>query len=376
MAEQEAASTESTETAAPETSLFGQEMPSDAELMGGGDSAAESLESSETSSSQAADDQTTDTKFDQKETEAKQEESSITDAKEDGTKQEAKDDTGEDGKADEKSDSPDSNDTEKTEQKHVPGFVDIRALQSERGKRQNLQRELDDLKARVDNPLTPLATQEAATEKTGEDFKRLSGDEFKSLAEDDPAEAAIYLQKQSAHDQDVAKTAADKMAADNATANEKRYIQTIGDNARSLMGDAIPGFHDPAKTVNSDLVKFADENGFSAEMLVLTMPETMMMMPGSDKPQPMGDMAAHLVISLNNMRAKMAAVDPVAIEKEVTERVTSELMLKMRTDTPTSTTSFMDSPGASGSGFDAKKILTPGELSQLSEKEMEAYLGG
>jgi hypothetical protein len=51
-------------------------------------------------------------------------------------------------------------------------------------------------------------------------------------------------------------------------------------------------------------------------------------------------------------------------------------MLKMRNNDQTSTTSFMDEPGASNSGFDAKKILAPGQMSKMSDEETDAYLGG
>ena len=282
----------------------------------------------------------------------------------------------EDPKGDEKEDDETKEEKEEEEGDAVkppPGYVPLAALHEERGKRQLLSQEIDALKSEVQTlKQLPLGEEK----KTEEEFKVLTDEEFAELLEDDPTEAILYDRKLRAYE---AKQAAE--------AQRQAQEQVIIDRSVKAMTEVIPDIYDPQSSTNAELSKFALEQGFDEAFLpVLTDPRTKVIPPGQTDPVLLGEAAVgqvKLLYSLyqqrnNDNRNALEAEIEAKLTPVITERVTKELMSKIKTsdNNPPGFTSLGEAPGAGDEPFDITKNLTAEQVDKLSPAKRRAYLGG
>jgi phenylpyruvate tautomerase PptA (4-oxalocrotonate tautomerase family) len=94
---------------------------------------------------------------------------------------------------------------------------------------------------------------------------------------------------------------------------------------------------------------------------------------GTDTPVPLGPAAVAFVKFCND---QMQGADTSAIEKEITERVTNDLMKKFKAD-PASVSASLDDVPASGSGAPEKwEPKTEEELRKMSDEDRDRYFAG
>ena len=251
--------------------------------------------------------------------------------------------------------------TEPEPTKPPKGFVPYKALAEERNKRKELAQQLAELQEAVEM----LGTKEADKE---EEFKQLSDEELETLIEEDPQEALRYqvrLQRHQAKQRaiNIAKNR-DEMAISEGVVE----IQTV-----------LPDIYEEGSKTATELADFAVENGFDPDYLpLLTDPRTKLIAPDGKTRMVLGTGAASVIRILNEMRNK-ASVDTESlrheIEKEITEKVTQQILAKMKKGESSTAVSINDLPG-SPEEIRGDTVLTEAEMAKMSKDELDAYLRG
>lgn len=254
------------------------------------------------------------------------------------------------------------------------GFVPIQALHQERGQRQMLSQEVQQLKEQLAtlSQQKPLEDDQRKLDldTDTEGFKVLSEEAFEELLEDDPVEAIKYERKLRSYEAQQASIAE----------AEKIQNESIA-RAIGMMTEAIPDLYDTNSDVNQKLTDFAAQKGFQDldGLAVLTDPRTQVVPSGGSKPKPLGETAANLVVFLNNyFKEAQAFNDPNAsneLKDSLKAEITKSLLQKIKSDSGTHV-SLADLPGDSGNIGDSGDILTEEQFSKLSEAEQKRYLGG
>ncbi len=272
-------------------------------------------------------------------------------------------------------------DEAKDEQGKPPkGFVPIQALHKERGQRQLLTQQVQDLLTEV-TALKSGKTADSETEgsekaQPEEAFEVLSEEAFDELLEDDPVEAIRYDRKLRAYETKLAEK-------DKAVKAEASVIE----ESLGMMATAIPGLYDTDSDVNQKLSDFAMEKGFADldGLALVTDPRTRVVSANGGTPQLLGETAANLVIMLNTLFQESATlgdknVDAEALEKAAEEKVrgkiTKEVLAKLKLPAGAEHKSLGDVPGDSG---DAELMGGPtneADFAKLSEADQKRYLGG
>jgi len=236
-----------------------------------------------------------------------------------------------------------------------------KALASERAKNRSLQFMLDQSK---ENP-----PKTGDVKELDSDFKVLSKKEFEELKEDDPTAAIDYIFQFNEYKE--AKAEKDRVA------NEARQVQeqtnTAISEALEQISLSIPGIYED-EAVGQKLTDFAVEKGFANEDLaILSNPATMVIPQGSNTPVPLGATATAFVKFCNS---QMTGIDTSALEAEITERVTNDLLKKFKAD-PGAANSGLDDIPASGSGAPEKwEPKSEDELRGMSDADREKYYRG
>ena len=267
----------------------------------------------------------------------------------------------------------DAEDTPTADKKPPEGYVSLKALHEERGKRQYLASEVESLKSEI-SQLKDISP----AEKQGDDFKILSDAEFQDLLDEDPSEAILYDRRLRVHETTLS-----------SQAEALRTDQVIIDQSTKAMLEAVPHIYDSDSTINEDLARFAVEQGFNEQFLpALTDPRTKIIIPGSTEPVLLGEAAVGQVKMLHNLfqhtsnDEDRAAIDDeikaavVKDRKETTDRVTKQIMAKFKAAPSNDYQSLGDVPGSETEPFDVTKRLTSAQVDKLPAHERRAYLGG
>lgn len=256
------------------------------------------------------------------------------------------------------------------------GFVPLAAIHEARGEIRALKEQIAALTA-AKQP-TPPATSEAPEVPTVPEFEVLSDAAFEELAEDNPAQAAVYLRKLALHQEAVRAAEAAKVSQE----SFKVAIDRIIDSSVEAMEKVAPGIFAEDGAVRSELMEFGNTLGFTEDLYYLTNPSTKIILPGESEPLLLGEQAASILGLLVNAKAKLAPpTDEAALRERITAEVTAELMKKFKTAGQTGST-YRGLNEVSRSGHDIPqeslkdKVLTAEQLAKLSPEAYEAYLMG
>ncbi len=212
------------------------------------------------------------------------------------------------------------------------------------------------------------------------EFDLLSESDFKTLAEDNPAEALIYTQKYNEFqtalstfnsEQQTLKDSQKQSEVDNA------QVEVILSEATTAMEKVIPGLFDEDGKIQAELIEYADSVGFTTDMFYLTNPATQIILPGQSEPLLLGDQAASILQVLVNTRKNTAPpVDKAELEAEIRKTIEVELLAKFKSEGIESFKSLSQIPKTETETEFGDKILTDTQFNKLSDIEQEAYLSG
>jgi len=264
--------------------------------------------------------------------------------------------------------------------KPPPGFVPKGALQEEREKRKQLQIEMENLRLQVEAKPTTTEEQKSQTLKQiglPEDFKILSETEEDSLMEED----LFAYQKYQRNLRKYERASHDEFQKQQVAQQINTRAAAIVEGAVRRMETSVPGLHDPDSDINKTLTEFAITNGFEADYLnAMTDPKTLILPVGSKQPVYLGDGAASIVEFIHKIHSAKATLPTEeamreSLTKEITEKVTAELMKKFKDGKPSTTyKSLGDAPGSmevSSTGRISEK-----DLAKMSEEDQAKLLGG
>ncbi len=239
-----------------------------------------------------------------------------------------------------------------------------KALTESRAKNKSLQFIIDQQK----NQPPPNVD---ATTKVDPDFKVLSKDEFEELKGESAVDALQYMHDLTEHKEALA----EQSRVDNQAAQAKSLEDTLVAESMEAISIAVPGVYDD-EAVGQKLTDYAVEQGFDNDSLaVLSNPATMVLLPGSNAPVPLGKTAVDFVKFCNSSMAGSNDTELRAeITKEVTATVTKELLSKFKNN-PTGI--GLDEVAAAGSGSPSVFIAkTENELRAMSPQAREDYYQG
>lgn len=239
-----------------------------------------------------------------------------------------------------------------------------KALNESRAKAKALQFKLDQQKSQ------PKPQEDPAT-KVDPDFKVLSKDEFEELKSESAVDALQYMHDLAEHKEALASQA----KAEEQASREKATVDSLIADSLEQISIAVPGVYEDQE-VGQKLTDFAVEQGFDNDSLaVLSNPATMVLVPGSTSPVPLGKAAVDFVkfcnSSMNGSDDTQLRAD---IEKEVTAKVTQDLIQKFKSN-PTGV--GLDEVPTAGSGSPSVFIAkTEAELRNMTSQEREDYYQG
>jgi hypothetical protein len=260
---------------------------------------------------------------------------------------------------------------EKEKPKHEKppiGFVPKEALKEERTRRQALQSEIADLKAKVEE----LARAKEAPPVPDEfdEFKVLTQEEYENLVDDDIVEAQKYLHKLNRYE----KRQAEKYQQKATEAQHKKYYIDMLQDTKKSMEDAIPGLFDEDDPINDNLVSFAKEHGMDDGYLYLLSNPATRIVDTEGRTYYMGQGSVGILKMIYNLYNKTSNIEP-ALRKKLTDELSVELAKKIKNGGSTYT-SIGDLQKAGTDDFDVSKTLSESELSKMSPEKRRKYLGG
>ena len=213
-------------------------------------------------------------------------------------------------------------------------------------------------------PPAPVNDQAA---KVDPDFKVLSKAEFEELKGESAVDALQYMHDLNAHKDalvEEAKVNEQVTATNNLIANSLEAISL-----------AIPGVYED-QAVGQKLTDYAIEQGFDNDSLsILSNPATRVLLPGTNTPVPLGKTAVDFVKFCNGqMNGSDNTQLRAEIEKEVTARVTKDLLSKFKNN-PTGV--GLDEVPTANSGSPSTFVAKgEAELRKMSEQERDDYYQG
>lgn len=243
------------------------------------------------------------------------------------------------------------------------GYVPLAALHEERQERKKLAKALEQMQEKMTS-LESAPKKEAKETGAEEPFKVLSDEEYEELLEENVFEALKYDRRLKKHQDEQGKVAKAQEA-------EKEIVRSTA----KAIEEAVPGIYDDSTGINYALTSFAINNGFRADdVAVLTHPGTKIIPPGQKEPILLGKGAAAVVSLLYKFYSSEKELKP-RLEKEITEQVTKkitgEVMGKLKKDTGYK--SLGDAPGNSDSP--TGKTLSEAQFNRLSAADQRKYLG-
>ncbi len=253
------------------------------------------------------------------------------------------------------------------------GFVPLEAIHEVRGENRYLKEQIQTLQTQMH---TLQVKSEEKPVEVADDFEVLTDDQFEDLADDNPAQAAIYLRKLAAHETNQ-RDAADEVK--HQAAFEEAYDNII-DTSVAEIEKVAPGIFDEDSKVQTELMDFAEDLGFTEDLYYLTNPSTKIILPGESEPLLLGEQAASILGMLVNAKSKTAAPDTSALEAKLRTDITAELMKKFKTPDTEEYRGLNQVPKVDGETPELSsltgKVLTTDQLLKLSDADQEAYLAG
>jgi hypothetical protein len=256
-----------------------------------------------------------------------------------------------------------------------PGFVPLAALHEERGKRQAMATRLQELEATVETlkagkTAEPPAPEAPAPSSVPEDFKVLTPQEFKDLAESDVVEAQIYQYNLNLYKEEQVA----RQAVTEGTKRVQEQVSRIIESRYSEMEQAVPGIFDNESAINQALTEFASTYGMDATILgTFTDPATRIVQPDG-KVVVLGKGAVQMLSMLHNLY-QGTKPDPTKDQK-LKEQGAAEVLKKINDTSAGYRNIGGTPPGGSSVPTDFSKNLSEAELSKLSPQEQERYLQG
>jgi hypothetical protein len=252
-------------------------------------------------------------------------------------------------------------------------------LNEEREKRKQLQTEHEQLRQQLSGKepakeVAPEDTTKAILKATGlpEDFKVLSEAEEDAMMEEDLFAYQKYQRNLRKYD----KAASDLTSKQRIEQEIATKASTVVEGAVKRMEAAVPGIHEKDSEINKNLTEFATSHGLDGDYLnALTNPQTMFLPPGAKEPMYLADGAAALVEFIHTVfKNQDQTLNRAKMEKEITEKVTGEVMKKFKAPDKKSTyKSLGDAPGSMDMG---KGKFTEKDFASMTEEEQRVALGG
>lgn len=252
------------------------------------------------------------------------------------------------------------------------GYVPLASLHEERNARKTLAAEVERLRRELMAAHEPPA-QEA--EKDAPEFKILTEAEEDDLMERDIFEYQKYQRALRNYERD-------QEYRQQATIAEKNLIA----KGYQAIEEAVPGIMSEQSNINEALTRFAHERGLDSYTLgVLTNPATKVIVPGQKQAVFLGDAAAglvklihqHYTLANNSVPGRQGATRE-ALEKELTpaimEKVTKEVMAKLKTTQPAGYRNIGDVPGKGD--IPSSGNYTENDFRNMTEDQLRAALGG
>ena len=346
--------------------LFGDERPSEAELMG------EEKKEDETPSTDEKEKESA-TPSESKEEEEKEEET------------EEKEQEKEEAKPKEKEEKPEEKEEEK-EEKPPKGYVPQQALKEARADIKALKAEIAELKS------AKTAPPPSAEDNKWKDFKVLSDEDYNKLIEDDPQEALKYDRKFRKYEKYIEQ----KDAVQREQRDLQKKVDSLVDEWTGNIEKAIPGIYDEESDIASGLAEFAEEHGFDDPYYLeaMTDPRTIIAPPGQNQTYILGPGAAAFLKLLSNLKEKTASQSEVTpeqkkeiqkemeksitekLEPKIREKVTKELTAKFKAGEAENYKSITEVPGSEAAPDKLGKVYTEAEWAKLSQEERDKLLGG
>lgn len=253
------------------------------------------------------------------------------------------------------------------------GFVPLEAVHQARGEIKYLKEQLTAVQEQMRSLQQPKVAEK---DVELESFEVLTDEQFEELADDSPAQAAIYIRKLNAYESSQRSKADDEKQQ----AEFARQYDSIMDTSVAEIEKVAPGIYDEGSTVQKELMEFADTLGFTEDLYYLTNPSTKIILPGESEPLLLGEQAATILSMLVNAKGKMVAPGNTELEAKLRAEITAELMKKFKTPASEGYRGLNQVPKADSETPEINdlsgKVLTTAQLQKLTPAQYEAYLAG
>lgn len=246
------------------------------------------------------------------------------------------------------------------------------------GHKTNLEKALSASRAEIKSLKFTISQQanqqphvDAPKKDVNPDFKILSDDEFEELKGESAIDALQYMHDLNGHKEAIAEQA----RFDNQVATEQAALNDLVNESMEQISKAVPGVYED-EAVGQKLTDYAIEQGFDNDALaILSNPATMVMVPGSKTPVPLGKTAVDFVkFCSKSQTGSDSEALRAEITKEVTATVTKDLLAKFKNNPGgISLDSVPTSNSGSPTAFIAK---SEAELKKMTYQEREDYYQG
>ena len=251
---------------------------------------------------------------------------------------------------------------DKAEEPKVPkGYVPLAAVKEARGEIRNLRSQLAALETELS--LAKATQVSVEPQESFADFKVLSNAEFIELSTENPADALLYthkLQQYNAHQQRA--SLQERLARE-----QEDAAQSIFEDTRVAMEDALPGLFDEKSNAMPELRDFAESIGFTEDMFYLTDPSTKIILPGETTPLLLGEQAADVIRLLVGIRSKINSTSQAAqtATETLRQQIEQEVLTKLKADTGFRSLNALPA--------ETQNIERPGEPLMVSEVEFASW---
>ena len=262
---------------------------------------------------------------------------------------------------------------DKAEEPKVPkGYVPLAAIKEARGEIRNLRSQLATLETELS--LARATQVQAESQESFADFKVLSDAEFIELSTENPADALQYthkLQQYNAHQQRA--SLQDRLARE-----QEDAVQTIFEDTRVAMEEALPGLFDEKSSAMPELRDFAESIGFTEDMFYLTDPSTKIILSGETTPLLLGEQAADVIRLLVGIRGKLngASQASQAATETLRQQIEQDVLAKLKADTGFRSLSALPAETQNLERPGDTLIVSETEFASWPKEKQDAYLRG
>jgi len=259
---------------------------------------------------------------------------------------------------------------------HPLGYVPVAAVREAREKNRSLEDQIAQLTQQIATLQTTPPGPAQETADPVDEFKVLDKAAFDELRETDPEAALDYM-----YQLDLYRTKQfENREREQQARREQAESQRVVDAARGRMDKALPNLISDEGAVDADFIKFAEDIGFTPELLALTRPDTVVLLPGADAPQLLGDRAAEMYEMLSSMKSKVSERGAYrdTIRKELRAEIEAELLEKFKTEGSEAFQSIRDVKGGGDPtiGTNITGVLSGADFDKLTPEQQRLYLSG